>query len=280
MTKLLIYSDLHLEFYSPILETSLFEEFYKLPVGEVDADILVLAGDIGLIENPKTFADIINAWGDKPVIIVTGNHEYYRLTNDFQKHNEYLREFLNNQTNNQNIHILDLNNFTVKIGDINFIGDTAWTDLKENDNDVINTAQSRMADYRYIEGLEPKLTSKHHNDFKDVLIKALDTSSGINVVVTHHSPAVLDKSKYLQDEMTWSFCSTKMGDIIKTYQPDLWIYGHTHENCDYNIGKTRIVSNQRGYPRGSVFECEDFNPKFVVELGDGPVAQLDRAADF
>ncbi|HOO82866.1 MAG TPA: hypothetical protein PK513_10230 [Alphaproteobacteria bacterium] len=53
-----------------------------------------------------------------------------------------------------------------------------------------------------------------------------------------------------------------MQDIIEKHQPDLWIYGHTHECDDQAIGKTRIISNQLGYPnRHGGFECAGFDER-------------------
>src|SRR6266568_1522712 len=63
MTKLHILSDLHLEGRS-----------FALP--NTDADIIVLAGDIGTAKAPAIKQ--INAWAwNKPVIYVAGNHEFY-----------------------------------------------------------------------------------------------------------------------------------------------------------------------------------------------------------
>ena len=33
----------------------------------------------------------------------------------------------------------------------------------------------------------------------------------------------------------------------------LWIHGHTHHDTDVTVGKTRIVSAQRGYPNEKPF---------------------------
>ena len=49
--------------------------------------------------------------------------------------------------------------------------------------------------------------------------------------------------------------------IIEEYEPNLWIYGHTHECHDEHVGNTRIISNQRGYPyRSGQFECKGYDP--------------------
>jgi hypothetical protein len=48
-------------------------------------------------------------------------------------------------------------------------------------------------------------------------------------------------------------------EIIETHQPALWVYGHTHECDDQTIGRTRIISNQLGYPSLGGVECKDFD---------------------
>ena len=55
----------------------------------------------------------------------------------------------------------------------------------------------------------------------------------------------------------------RMEEIIEQYQPALWVHGHIHHSWDYQIGRTRIIANPRGYVDGP-------NPAFdgakVVEL--------------
>lgn len=59
-----------------------------------------------------------------------------------------------------------------------------------------------------------------------------------------------------------------MIEIIEKYQPNLWIYGHTHECDNHRVGKTQIISNQLGYPNGDdSFECKKFDKKGIeIEL--------------
>jgi len=47
------------------------------------------------------------------------------------------------------------------------------------------------------------------------------------------------------------------------------VYGHTHECDEQMIGKTRIISNQLGYPDSSGgFECKDFDETgFPIDVG-------------
>ena len=56
-----------------------------------------------------------------------------------------------------------------------------------------------------------------------------------------------------------------MIEAIEKYQPNHWVYGHTHECDDQTLDSTRIVSNQRGYPHSRTgFECEGFDPDGVL----------------
>lgn len=41
----------------------------------------------------------------------------------------------------------------------------------------------------------------------------------------------------------------------------VWVHGHTHHCVDYRVGRTRVVSNQRGYPGEAV---NGFAPDLVI----------------
>ena len=85
------------------------------------------------------------------------------------------------------------------------------------------------------------------------------------VVISHHAPAVNPNTKYGNSELMPAFNSLDMLLIIEKYQPNIWVYGHTHECDDQTIGNTRIISNQRGYPRHfDACECEGFDESGVM----------------
>jgi Icc-related predicted phosphoesterase len=57
-----------------------------------------------------------------------------------------------------------------------------------------------------------------------------------------------------------AYNSLDMLPIIETYQPALWVYGHTHECDDQMVGNTRIISNQHGYSGyGGKYKCAGFD---------------------
>jgi len=82
--------------------------------------------------------------------------------------------------------------------------------------------------------------------------------TGPRVVVSHHAPVINPATTYRTSPLQPAFNSLDMIPVIEEFQPDLWIYGHTHECDDQMVGKTRIISNQLGYPQEPVAE---FDPK-------------------
>jgi len=63
--RIITYSDLHLEFGSG----------WMLPP-TVNGDVMILAGDIITLRDYEPLDQILRKW-EKPVLYVTGNHEYY-----------------------------------------------------------------------------------------------------------------------------------------------------------------------------------------------------------
>jgi Icc-related predicted phosphoesterase len=83
-------------------------------------------------------------------------------------------------------------------------------------------------------------------------------------VETHHAPSINSiSSKYNESRLSAGFASN-LDDFINERDIDLWLHGHTHNSCDYMIGKTRVVSNQRGYPNEENNEL--FNENFIIEI--------------
>jgi hypothetical protein len=100
----------------------------------------------------------------------------------------------------------------------------------------------------------------HRNFASKLLSWFIKDLSGPRVVISHTAPVINPNSKFKDSSLRPAFNSLDMMEIIETYQPDLWVYGHTHECDDQMIGKTRIISNQLGYPNNySGFECKDFD---------------------
>jgi Icc-related predicted phosphoesterase len=87
--------------------------------------------------------------------------------------------------------------------------------------------------------------------------------------MTHHAPTYLSiVPGYRDSQLNYLYCSN-LEDLIFETQPDVWVHGHTHASVDYDVGKTRVVTNPRGYigyGKGGGPENPNFNPNFIVEI--------------
>jgi Icc-related predicted phosphoesterase len=93
------------------------------------------------------------------------------------------------------------------------------------------------------------------------------------VVVSHHAPSPRSVApRYGADLVSAAFASD-LESLIEHYEPDLWIHGHTHDSFDYQLGRTRVVCNPRGYvsSQGNL-ENSRFDPELIIEIAVRPDA--------
>jgi len=231
--KLHVLSDLHIE----------FADFS--PPG-TDADVVVLAGDIGVGLAGIEWA--ARRFSEVPVIYVPGNHEFYDhdigLTNELKA------------SSPANIHVL--NNDKLEFDGVRFLASTLWTDFKLHGEGEAWFARQRakqlIEDFASIKNGRRRYTPEDsveiHESSKTWLVSELEKEyDGPTIVVTHHLPASTSVAKrYANDSLNPAFAS-RLEDVIEKYRPELWIHGHSHVPCDYELFDTRIVCNPRGYPR-------------------------------
>ena len=257
-----IFSDLHTEF-----------DDKPNPLVVPEADVCICAGDIcdgGPARTVRYLGEHVSR--SMPVILVPGNHEYYRGSIV-----EGLREALDTAAERYpNVHMLSRR--AVIVGGYRFVGATLWGDFNLYGNMywALRTAQNELNDFRKIKvSKEPyqRFTSGHASGFnnmdKHFIRTTLDEPyDGPTVVVTHHAPSVLSLApEFVGAPLTPSFVSNLELDIAK-YQPVAWIHGHLHNRSDYSIIDTRVICNPRGYPDEPV---PDFDPGLVINLGDHTV---------
>src|SRR5689334_3105936 len=125
--RLHVISDLHLE-------------FGPLALPPVEADVSILAGDINLGISGLRW--ILKNIPNRPVLYVVGNHEYYGTAIP------RLAERLRKLVRHTNVTLLE--NDSIRIGDITFLGACLWTDLElYGDRETAEaTAFNWMSDYR------------------------------------------------------------------------------------------------------------------------------------
>lgn len=249
--KLHILNDLHIE----------FEEFVS---PETDADVVILAGDIGVGLEGMRWAE--SRFPDRPVIYVPGNHEFY--------HQDIaLIDELKAQAPD---HIHVLNDDQVVIDGVRFLGSILWTDFALfGDTDkffAMQAARQRMTDFSIIENNGQRFTPEDavrlHTASRDWLAVMLaEPFGGQTVVVTHHAPSSQSvHPRYARDLLTPAFASS-LEDLMEGDRAALWVHGHMHESFDYEVYGTRVVCNPRGYAPEAL--NPDFRPDFVVEINLG-----------
>ncbi len=246
--KLLIFSDLHLEFGS----------MPKPPV-DSDGDVLILAGDIIIFKDFEPLGEFLAGW-TKPVLYIAGNHEYY-TKKSMVKCEENFIGFLTIYHPN----VIMLRDEGVTIDGVHFFGGTMWTDFNNSDPISMMTAHRNMNDYHLIHNgtakLNPSLTTIFHREYIRKLTNWFEEDlSGHRVVISHHAPVDNPNSTHYISELKPAYVSTDIEPLIVKYKPALWIYGHTHETDYRLVDETRIISNPRGYPlRGGGQECKEFD---------------------
>jgi hypothetical protein len=118
-----------------------------------------------------------------------------------------------------------------------------------------------MNDFSIIRDFEPWVYEQNAA-FETVLTTHVRAD---DVVVTHHLPAFESVPKRFAGSAINAFFVCDMAARVRERQPKLWIHGHSHDRCDYLLGKTRVVANPLGYPN-EVRSLEAFEPSFKVEV--------------
>lgn len=244
-------SDIHLEFMN-------FPDFSK----EKGGDVLILNGDIlvyNLLSDVRTdkpakkvkdylrghfIPDLIEKY--KTVLYVAGNHEFYR--GDIKEGLDKIEDWFHNlQCDN----MIFMENDTVDINGVRFIGATLWSDFLGENDVAMWEARRGMNDFHIISvGSSTFMPEDALAKFK-VSSEYIKNQSDVDmpvVVFTHHAPhkAMLNKqhSGYPLDgayytDMTW----------LMNERPNIkyWVSGHTHAIHTHKVNETTIVSNCRGY---------------------------------
>lgn len=255
--KIQILSDLHLEFYAgdvALLET----------LDPTDVDVLVVAGDLATVTKGRLEHALRVLCKMYPnVVYVEGNHEFYGA---HPRHVLRLKRKLSRDPTIKNLHWLpELRWLTgshkecivdyVTINDVVFVGYTLW--FRETLRAQRN--EHYLNDFRFIKSFKPWVYNINRAH-----VHCLDRSVRPGcVVVTHHLPSYKSVAPCFANSPLNDFFVCDVEPLIASRQPALWVHGHTHTSCDYQIGKTRVVCNPYGYPHE---KNPEFNPKFVVEI--------------
>jgi predicted phosphohydrolase len=238
MMKIQYCSDLHLEF----PENQRFLPKNPLqPVG----DILVLAGDVVTFQDLKKAQGFFDFACDhySAVYWVPGNHEYYG-SDIFDKPRALCEKLRDN--------LYLVNNHSVVHGSVRLVFTTLWGRISPHQEWDIQRSISDFSAIQYEgEKLTARMFSFLHEESLGYLENVLrEARQGPMVVVTHHVPTLMNYPQiYKNSPLTEAF-AVELFDFIADSGVECWIYGHHHVNTpDFNIGKTKMLTNQLGYVR-------------------------------
>ena len=277
--RIQIASDIHMEF-----ERNADKEPFDLEY--TDADVIVLAGDIGVgFKEERKFCERIAKDHDKPVVFVLGNHSFYQKGNIDRIRGRWAQYA--NETDSD-VHYIDEGHHW-QYKDVNFVGGILWTDFNDYDTWDMRVAGDMMNDYRgcrmskmdstndNFPTFESKDTDQieyyftptrsvdEHYKIKEYMNYMLSEWKGQkNVVVTHHLPSGKSTDARYRDNSLNPAYRSNLEEWILDRDINLWVHGHTHGSNDYMIGNTRVVCNPRGYFKYD--ENFNFNPGMVVEV--------------
>ena len=255
-------SDVHVEFYR--------HDPAWIPPLPDSCDVLVLAGDIDnhkhAIESVQRISDALPA---TEVIFVAGNHEFYRKSIDRQ-----ILRFREAFADHQRIHYLE--NDSLELEGITFLGCTLWSGFDalgpETVEPCMTEARRGILDFQVIRTdagsrpFYPMDAAVRYQESRTFLQAALAQSAPEQtVVITHFPPCMEVRHKGILPNLLTGYFQANCLDIIQTFQPAAWIYGHNHWSDDIMLGKTRVVSNQLGYPEERIV-IPEYDPEKMLEV--------------
>lgn len=270
--KIQLLSDLHLEVHPGYA-----------PRAAPDADLLVLAGDIGSYQAGSRLLDDDFGLGrfsprrgwPVPVVYVPGNHEYDGL--DFDATHARLRETC------EALGITWLEREELVIGAVRLLGTTLWADFDAlalqpgaPDPALAQVLKQRHKAYRAANYYLEKAAARRHGELmlaegwreqalvcQEWLRAALARPfAGTTVVVTHFAPSLRSADpRYGLTPGTAGFCNS-LEPLLA--QAQLWLHGHLHCQHDYVEQGCRVVANTLGYAAKG--EQAGFRDAFVVTV--------------
>lgn len=235
------------------------------------ADVLILAGDIGDTGSlPHFFSRVRKQAPQLAVLYILGNHDRWGM--DWQAAIAAHRRIA------EQYHIQLLDNEAVIIDDVLFCGTTLWTNFCLAGEFAASSlwASKNIPDFRYIYDDNQAFTVAKmlaaHEEAQRFLKNALSQAEGLRkkVVISHFVPAkALVAEKYCRSTQELIKAAYWTSDLPELYSlADVWIYGHSHDNIECQIGRTRFVSNQRGYHKifNAYQKSSGYRPDYLLNI--------------
>lgn len=261
--RVAILADIHVDDYERVGEDFIAAHGLESVLND-SLDALIIAGDISNGPAPqwiKGLNQLTPHIAPDRIYVIPGNHDYYGGT---LKDDDLLAQ----QAHSVGVHFVQKSE--LRHGDTRFLCCTLWTDfeLLGNAKQAMDIASRSMQDYVQIwkertsieegadwkpsiEKIVPEDTLAIHRDHSAWLEGELRTphfteEPGPTVVVTHHGPHRSIAGQV--DALTPAFHSD-LTDLIETFQPDAWFFGHSHRRLWDMVGLTDLYNVSVGYTR-------------------------------
>jgi predicted phosphodiesterase len=234
-------SDMHLDFH---------DNFIDVLQGKLDnttnADVLVIAGDT--CEHTfrpkiqKVFEYLYTQY--KYIIEIPGNHNYWTLNKNNNRHRPYFESFKEEIKPGQHWYV---NDTTLEIQGVSFICSCLWSHISPLEHYEI---QSSMNDYVYIRNFTAVDSDHQHKRSRSFIEQELK-KPGKKIVISHHLPSYKLIDPTYSDAAVNSAYASHLEDLFE-YEFEVWIHGHSHSRVDEMILDRRFVRTPLGYPRQNI----------------------------
>lgn len=232
-----------------------------------NGDVLVVAGDVSVEDDVLVTFFERKTPDDTPLIFVPGNHEHE--LKDVLTSKEHFSALL---AHLPHVHVLQ--NSSVVINNVEFIGATLWSDFEGEGlarKEALKEWSTRINDFYTIGHGQRQITpdsmarlSKHAQ--AEIERLALASAAAKKVVVTHYAPHPRSNSERYQGRgLGCGYWANDLPHLLGL--ADLWIHGHVHDSKNYVENGTRVVCNPRGYSETfDLAENVHFDPMANIEL--------------
>ena len=226
-------SDFHFERYNFEVSLSIIDQWKFEPYTE----LIIMAGDVasGGVKSVIPFLEHTYQTHKIPILYVLGNHEYYYTS--FSKQ----QPIINMVRHGEGYEILNGHSVTIK--GVTFIGASGTIDGSAFP--ITFGIYNKCADTKYIHDFDD-YAHYGHRDAKR-LKHLMRNSNHPMVIITHTIPMPrLIDDQYKGDPLN-AFFVVDRSELIITYEPDVWVYGHTHIIKEQEEFETKFLVNAHGY---------------------------------
>tara|TARA_Y100000591_G_scaffold331341_1_gene364959 strand:+ start:1171 stop:1926 length:756 start_codon:yes stop_codon:yes gene_type:complete len=190
----------------------------------------------------------------KYVIYVPGNCEYYKPTDTkksitFSMLNQTL-DSLSDRYNN--LHIL--NNESIQVNDFLITGSILWSHIKYD-----------LPHHFKISGFSKEIYNRKNKTCINFIKKQIQYAKQTkykHLIITHYPPSkecLLNTNPDKKDKYKTMYYNNLDGLFDNNLT---WIYGHCHNNKNFKISNTQLVSNQ--YGKNNFFDSNFSNNYFIL----------------